>query len=201
MNLQNRNGLTRIENKLMFTKGEGDGGIHLEVSISRYTLVYIKPNIRTLYIKDPVISERTYTHTYICNTLQWKRIWASIHMFVCTYIQLLFPVHSKVIKLCMYISKNIYVTGKLNIYIRFIVIERTDVDAETPILWPPDAKSWLIRKYLIHILTQIYIYFSDFFHYRLLHITYMCVCIYIHCYIYILRYLFLYMHTDVYTAT
>ena len=23
---------------------------------------------------------------------------------------------------------------------------RTDVEAETPILWPPDAKSWLIRK-------------------------------------------------------
>ena len=25
---------------------------------------------------------------------------------------------------------------------------RTDVEAETPILWPPDAKSWLIWKYL-----------------------------------------------------
>ena len=24
---------------------------------------------------------------------------------------------------------------------------RTDVEAETPILWPPDAKSWLIWKY------------------------------------------------------
>ena len=23
---------------------------------------------------------------------------------------------------------------------------RTDVEAETPILWPPDAKSWLIGK-------------------------------------------------------
>ena len=23
-------------------------------------------------------------------------------------------------------------------------ITRTDVEAETPILWPPDAKSWLI---------------------------------------------------------
>ena len=23
---------------------------------------------------------------------------------------------------------------------------RTDVEAETPVLWPPDAKSWLIRK-------------------------------------------------------
>ena len=25
-------------------------------------------------------------------------------------------------------------------------IGRTDVEAETPILWPPDAKSWLIWK-------------------------------------------------------
>ena len=28
----------------------------------------------------------------------------------------------------------------------WIVIERTDAEAETPILWPPDMKSWLIGK-------------------------------------------------------
>ena len=28
----------------------------------------------------------------------------------------------------------------------WIFIWRTDVEAETPILWPPDVKSWLIRK-------------------------------------------------------
>ena len=28
----------------------------------------------------------------------------------------------------------------------WIFIGRTDVEVETPILWPPDAKSWLIRK-------------------------------------------------------
>ena len=27
-----------------------------------------------------------------------------------------------------------------------VFIGRIDVEAETPILWPPDAKSWLIRK-------------------------------------------------------
>ena len=27
-----------------------------------------------------------------------------------------------------------------------MIIARTDVEAETPILWPPDAKSWLIGK-------------------------------------------------------
>ena len=28
----------------------------------------------------------------------------------------------------------------------WVFIERTDVEAETPILWPPDVKSWLIGK-------------------------------------------------------
>ena len=28
----------------------------------------------------------------------------------------------------------------------WIFIGRTDVEAETPILWPPDAKNWLIRR-------------------------------------------------------
>ena len=28
----------------------------------------------------------------------------------------------------------------------WIFIERTDVEAETPVLWPPDGKSWLIGK-------------------------------------------------------
>ena len=28
----------------------------------------------------------------------------------------------------------------------WVFIERTDAEAETPILWPPDAKSWLIGK-------------------------------------------------------
>ena len=29
----------------------------------------------------------------------------------------------------------------------WIFIGRTDAEAETPILWPPDVKNWLIRKY------------------------------------------------------
>ena len=28
----------------------------------------------------------------------------------------------------------------------WIIIERTEAEAETPILWPPDAKSWLTEK-------------------------------------------------------
>ena len=28
----------------------------------------------------------------------------------------------------------------------WVFIERTDVEGQTPILWPPDVKNWLIRK-------------------------------------------------------
>ena len=28
----------------------------------------------------------------------------------------------------------------------WVFIGRTDAEAETPILWPPDTKSWLIEK-------------------------------------------------------
>ena len=35
----------------------------------------------------------------------------------------------------------------------WVFIERTDVEAETPILWPPDVKSWLIWK--SHMLGKI----------------------------------------------
>ena len=31
----------------------------------------------------------------------------------------------------------------------WIFIERTDAEAKTPVLWPPDAKSWLVRKDLM----------------------------------------------------
>ena len=31
----------------------------------------------------------------------------------------------------------------------WVFIERTDATAETPILWPPDAKSWLTEKTLM----------------------------------------------------
>ena len=31
----------------------------------------------------------------------------------------------------------------------WLFIGRTDAEAETPILWPPDAKSWLIGKTLM----------------------------------------------------
>ena len=37
-------------------------------------------------------------------------------------------------------------TGKLLFWLYWGFIGRTDVEAETPMLWPPDAKSWLIGK-------------------------------------------------------
>ena len=32
-------------------------------------------------------------------------------------------------------------------YQSWVFIGRTDAKAETPILWPPDAKSWLVQKH------------------------------------------------------
>ena len=34
----------------------------------------------------------------------------------------------------------------LTFHLPWVLIGRTDVEAETPILWPPDAKSWLTGK-------------------------------------------------------
>ena len=44
MNLQNRNRLTDVENKLMLPNGKqvGKGGTNYEFGISRYTKLYIK---------------------------------------------------------------------------------------------------------------------------------------------------------------
>ena len=38
-------------------------------------------------------------------------------------------------------------TVNLKGYQSLIFIARTDAEAETPILWSPDVKNWLIRKY------------------------------------------------------
>ena len=38
--------------------------------------------------------------------------------------------------------KPVHPKGNLS----WILIERTDAEAEAPILWPPDAKNWLIQK-------------------------------------------------------
>ena len=42
-------------------------------------------------------------------------------------------------------TKNVYFL----IYKLWTSIGKTDVEAETPMLWPPDAKSWLIGKDLM----------------------------------------------------
>ena len=39
-----------------------------------------------------------------------------------------------------------WTSGRSNQSIQWVFIGRTDVEAETPILWPPDATSWLIWK-------------------------------------------------------
>ena len=38
----------------------------------------------------------------------------------------------------------------------WVFIGRTDVEAETPKLWPPDAKSWLINSFARLVVTLLY---------------------------------------------
>ena len=42
----------------------------------------------------------------------------------------------------LYVDKPIHPRGHQS----WVFIGRTDVEAETPILWPPDVKSWLVGK-------------------------------------------------------
>ena len=42
MNLSTKRRVTDVENKLMGTGGKGGGGIHWEIGIDIYTLLYIK---------------------------------------------------------------------------------------------------------------------------------------------------------------
>ena len=56
---------------------------------------------------------------------------------------------SKNVKLILICTSNLrnYSYGKIYLHIKQrISIGRTDAEAEAPILWPPDVKSWLIRK-------------------------------------------------------
>ena len=56
---------------------------------------------------------------------------------------------SKNVKLILICTSNLrnYSYGKIYLHIKErIFIGRTDAEAEAPILWPPDVKSWLIRK-------------------------------------------------------
>ena len=47
----------------------------------------------------------------------------------------------------LYITGQIFYKNK-NVYLidRFIMCSRNDAKAETPVLWPPHVKSWLIGK-------------------------------------------------------
>ena len=70
--------------------------------------------------------------------LDYKESWAPKHWYFWTMVlekTLKSPLDCKEIQLVHHKGDQAWVfTG------------RTDVEAETPILWPPDAKSWLIRK-------------------------------------------------------
>ena len=49
----------------------------------------------------------------------------------------------------LYLHKNLWCLGLQPVHLKdqsWVLIGRTDAEAETPILWPPHAKSWLTGK-------------------------------------------------------
>ena len=67
---------------------------------------------------------------YGCESWDYKESWAPKNWWWCVDFKEIQPVHPK---------------GDQS----WVFIGRTDVEAETPILWPPNAKSWLIWKTLM----------------------------------------------------
>ena len=61
---------------------------------------------------------------------------------------LLFSFHGwEIFRVCVFVCVCVYVCIYIHIHIiSWVFIERTDAEAETPILWPPHVKSWLIGK-------------------------------------------------------
>ena len=80
---------------------------------------------------------QTHTNIHIMNIWTWHNAF----VFVAVFIGMLLektpesPLDSKEIQ-------PVHPKGNQS----WIFIRRTDVEAETPVLWPPDAKNWLIEK-------------------------------------------------------
>ena len=78
------------------------------------------------------------SHVWIGWELDYKESWAPKNWCFWTVVlekTLKSPLDNKVIQL-------VHHKG----YQSWVFIGRTDAEAETPILWPPDAKNWLIGK-------------------------------------------------------
>ena len=93
------------------------------------------------YIADKGLSSQSYgfssSHVWMWE-LDNKKVWVPKNWCFWTVVlekTLESPLDYKEIKL---------VSSKGNQ--SWLFIGRTDADAEAPILWPPDAKSWLIRR-------------------------------------------------------
>ena len=77
------------------------------------------------------------SHVWMCE-LDYKESWAQKNWYFWTVVlekTLKSPLDSKEIE-------PVHPKGNKS----WVVIESTDVEAETPILWPPDEKNWLIWK-------------------------------------------------------
>ena len=96
---------------------------------------------RDITLPTKVIFSQSYgfssSHLWMCE-LDYKESWASKNWCFWTVVlekTLESPLDCKVIQ-------PVHPKGNQS----WILIGRTDAEAETPILWPPDVKNWLIWK-------------------------------------------------------
>ena len=135
---------------ILDSEGEGEGGMIWENGIETCVISYIKR------IASPGSMQDTE-----CLELDWWFIsYMILYMFKChspkSSHPFPLPQSPKVcsIHLCLFCClalesplecKEIQPVH-LEVNQSWVFIGRTDVEAETPILWPPDAESWLIGK-------------------------------------------------------
>ena len=122
----------------MVTKGEGGTGINQAFGINIYTLLYIKQMTN----KDLLYS--TGNHIQYLIIIYNGKEGEKEYTYKCMYNLTVLEVLEKTRKSPLDCKEIKPVNPKGNQ--PWIFIGRTDAEAETPILWPPDAKSWLIGK-------------------------------------------------------
>ena len=93
----------------------------------------------TLPTKVPLVKAMAFPSSHVWMwELDWKEGWVLKNWFLWTVVlgkTLENPLDNKEIQ-------PVHLKGNQS----WILIGRTDVEAETPILWPPYVKNWLLRK-------------------------------------------------------
>ena len=140
MHLENRNRLTDTENTYRYQRGKGRRDKLGIWGLQIYTTISIKKQRH--YFANKCSSSQSYgfssSHVWMWE-LDYEENWAPKNWCFWTVVlekTLESPLDSKQIQ-------PVHPKGNQS----WIFIGRTDVEIETPILWPPaDAKSWFIGK-------------------------------------------------------